>query len=72
VKTVGQEGDEDVSFDPLDRLMEDRAHFQIALEVLERRLDFSQLDVELPQLVRLVSIQIGAQQIATLAAAQFA
>jgi hypothetical protein len=28
-----------VSFDPLNRLMEDRAHFQIALEVLERRLD---------------------------------
>jgi len=33
VETAGHEGGEDARFDPRDRLMEDRAHFPVALEV---------------------------------------
>src|SRR5262249_12167929 len=42
------------------------------LEILEGRLDLGQLDVELPQVRRVLPTQIGAQQIATLAPARFA
>ena len=39
LKTVGEEGDEDVSFDALVVVMEDGTDRQVALEVLERLLD---------------------------------
>ena len=50
VQAVGQEGDEDVGFDPVLQLVVDRPQGQVALEVLEGLLDLDQLDVELPQL----------------------
>ena len=55
VETIGEEGDEDVRFDTLDQLIVDRTQPQIALEVLERRLDLGELDIESPQLGRLAS-----------------
>ena len=53
-------------------LMVDGAQLQIVLEVLEGRLDLDELDVELPQLGRLLPTQIGAQQIAAFAPAHLA
>jgi hypothetical protein len=50
VQAIGEEGDEDVRLDGLLELMIDRTLLQIVLEVLERRLDFDELNVELPQL----------------------
>src|SRR6266700_4229391 len=50
VQAIGQEGDKDVGFDALLQLMMDRAQLQIVLQCLERRLDFDELNVELPQL----------------------
>ena len=67
VKAIGQEGDEDVGFDALFQLVIDRAQSQIILEALEGRLDFGQLDIELPQLGGLLPVQIGAQEIAAFA-----
>ncbi len=46
VKTVGQEGDEDVGFDALFQLVIDRAQSQIVLEVLEGRLDLGNVPVD--------------------------
>jgi hypothetical protein len=59
----GHEGDEDVRLDAL--FMKDRADRQIPLQVLERHLDFSQLQAELPQLRRIGIGQIRARQIST-------
>ena len=67
VETIGEEGDEDVRFDALDQLMVDRTQSQIVVEGLERRLDFGELDIESPQLGRLASAEIGAQQRAAFA-----
>ena len=39
-----------MGFDALFQLVIDRAQSQIILEALEGRLDFGQLDIELPQL----------------------
>jgi len=72
VKAVGQEGDEDVRFDAVLKLVVDRTELQIVLEILERDLDLDELDIELPQMGRLSGAQIGAQQIAPLAAARLA
>jgi hypothetical protein len=64
VQAIGQEGDEDVRFDAMLKLVMDRAKLQIALEILERSLDLDELDIELPQLGRILIAQVGAQQIA--------
>jgi hypothetical protein len=48
VKAVGQEGDEDVGFDAVLKLMVDRAELQVVLEILEGGLDFGELDIESP------------------------
>ena len=69
VEAIGQEGDEDVRFDAVLKLMEDRTELQIIFEVLERGLDLDELNIEVPQLGRVLVTQIGAQQIAPLAAA---
>jgi len=45
---VSQKGDEDVGFDPLLVLMEDRANRQVAFEIAERFFDGDELDVILP------------------------
>src|SRR5258707_1574366 len=47
VKAIGQEGDEDVRFDAVLKLVVDRAELQIVLEILERGLDLDELDIEL-------------------------
>jgi hypothetical protein len=39
----------------------DGAQAEVVLEVLEGRLDLGQLDVELPQVGRVLPTQIGAQ-----------
>jgi len=41
-------------------LVMNRAEPQIVLEILERGFDFDELDVELPQLGRILVAQIGA------------
>jgi len=64
VQAVGEESDEDVRFDAVLKVMVD---LQIVLEVLERGFDLDELDVELPQLGRILVAQIGAEQIAPLA-----
>src|SRR5258708_21316272 len=46
VKAIGQEGDEDVRFDAVLKLVVDRAELQIVLEILERGLDLDELDIE--------------------------
>jgi hypothetical protein len=48
VQTIGQEGDEDVRFDAVLKLVIDRPELQIVLEILERSLDLDELDIELP------------------------
>jgi hypothetical protein len=45
--------------------MVDRADSQIALEIAEGFLNLGQLDIKLPELSRIDSDQIGAQQITT-------
>jgi hypothetical protein len=44
-------------------LVVNRAQLQIILQVLERRLDLGELDVELPQFGGLAPTQVGTQQI---------
>jgi hypothetical protein len=48
VKAVGEEGDEDMRFDAMLKLVVDRAELQIVLEIFERGLDLDELDIELP------------------------
>ena len=72
MQAIGEEGDEDVSLDALDQLMVDRAQLQVVLEILEGGLDFGELGVEPPQLRRLASAKIGAQQIAAFAPSHLA
>src|SRR5229473_4728232 len=50
VKTIGQEGDEDVRFDALLELVVDRPELQVVLEILERGLDLDELDIEMTQM----------------------
>ena len=49
MQTVGEKRDEDVRFDTLDMLMEDRPYRQITFEVLEGFFHGDQLQVEGPQ-----------------------
>src|ERR1700676_1645759 len=46
---ISQKGDEDVSFDPLFVLMEDRTDRQVAFEIAERLFDSDELRVVLPE-----------------------
>jgi hypothetical protein len=62
MQAVSDKGDENV------RLV-DQADSQIALEIAEGFLDLGQLDIKLPELSRIDSDQIGAQQITTFPAA---
>ena len=48
-------------FDAAFELMVDGAKLQIVLEVFERRLDLGELEVELPEILRISPTQIGAQ-----------
>ena len=67
VQAVGDEGDEDVRFDPLLALMEDRPQGEVVLEFLERLLDLGEPRVVPPQRGGVFAGQVGARQIAALA-----
>jgi hypothetical protein len=47
MQAIGEEGDEDVRFDAMLKLVVDRTELQIILEILERRFDLDELDIEL-------------------------
>ena len=49
LQTVGQEGKEDMSFDPTLILVEDRPYRQIAFQVLQRLFNGDELGIVLPQ-----------------------
>ena len=72
VQTIGHEGDEDMRLDAALELVVNRTQLEIIFQVLERRLDLGELDVELPQLGGLAPTQVGTQQIAALAPAHLA
>ena len=48
LQAVGEEGDKDVGVDTFIELVVDRTDGQVAFELFERLLDFSELDVVLP------------------------
>jgi hypothetical protein len=50
VQAIGEKGDEDMRFDAVFELMEDRPQVEIVLYGLEGRFDLDELDVELPEL----------------------
>jgi hypothetical protein len=60
---VGQESDEDVSFDPPLVLVEDRTDCEVAFEIAEGLFDGDELDVILPELGWIIVGEIGAQEI---------
>ena len=68
VQAVGHEGDEDVRLDPFPALMEYRTDGEVVLDVLERLLDLREPHVVAPQRRRVLAGQVGAQQVAALAA----
>src|SRR6478672_602272 len=70
VQAIGQEGDEDMRFDPGLVLMEDRPDGEVALKVLEVFFDADEQQVQIPQLGGVVFGEIGAQEIAPLAPAR--
>src|ERR1700736_656719 len=67
VQAVSNEGDENVSFDAILKLMIDGADRQITFEITESFLNLSQLNVKLPKPCWICSQQIGAQQVTTFA-----
>ena len=67
VQAVGQEGNEDVCFNPRFFLVVDRPDRKIAFEILERFFDLGELDVVTPQLGGVAAGEIGAQQITAFA-----
>jgi hypothetical protein len=69
VQAVSNEGDENVSFDAILKLMIDGADRQITFEITESFLNLGQLNVKLPKPCWIGSQQIEAQQVTTFAAA---
>ena len=67
LQAVRQECDEDMGFDPVLVLMEDRPDRQIAFQVFERLLHANKLSVVLPQQCGIVLGEVGPQQIASFA-----
>ena len=67
VEAIGEEGDKDVRFNALLILVMDRSYAQITFEVFEGFFDLDELRVEFPQLSRIVTGKIVAQQIASFA-----
>ncbi len=68
VQAVGDEGDEDVRLDASLPLVEHRTDGEIVLEFLEGLLDLRELHVVAPQGRGVFRGQVGAQQVAALAA----
>ena len=69
VQAVAHEGDEDVRLDALLALMEHRPDGEIVLEFLERLFDLESCILLAPQRRWILAGQVGAQQLAALAAA---
>ncbi len=59
LEAIGDEGDKDVGFDTMVELVIDRPDGEIAFEFLEGLLDLGELDVELPQVDRIIVTEIG-------------
>jgi len=70
VQAMGEEGDEDVCFDSLFILVEDRTGREIALESFEDFCDCHELQIVGPKLGGVVLDESGAEQIAVLAPAR--
>ena len=68
-QAVGDEGDKDVRLDPLLALVEDRPDREVVLELLERLLNFGQLNIQAPERGRVFGDHVGSQQITALATA---
>jgi hypothetical protein len=65
LQAISQERDEDVGFDPVLVLMEDRPYCQISFQVFEYLFDGNKLGIVLPQQRGVVLGEVGAQQIAS-------
>ena len=72
LQAVRKEGHEDVRLDAILVAVEDRPHGQIVFEFLEGLLDLGELDIERPQALWLLRIEVGAQQITTFTPAHLA
>ena len=66
-QTIGQKRNENMSFNSGFELVIDGTDRQITLQLLERLLDLDQLQIEPPQMARIIALDIGAQQIAAFA-----
>jgi hypothetical protein len=60
VRTIGQEGDEDMGLDPTFLVMEDRSDGEVPFEVFEGFFDGDELDVVLPESRGVAFGEIGA------------
>ena len=65
LQTISQERNEDMGFDPVLILMEDRPYRQISFQVLECLFHRNELGIVLPQQRGVVLGEVGAQQIAS-------
>src|SRR5260370_147445 len=72
MEAICQEGDGDMRLDAGLDLVIDRPDGEVAFEVLERFFDADELKIQAPQLGRVRLREIGAQQIAALAAGRLA
>jgi hypothetical protein len=60
LETIGEEGDENVRFDPSIHLVVNRPNTQVTFEFFERLFDFGRLDIPGPELDGIVAGEIGA------------
>jgi hypothetical protein len=66
-QAVSQEGDHDVGFDPLGSEVPDRTDGQIAFECADDGFNLGKLNVLAPEFGRITLLQVGAQQIGSVA-----
>ena len=64
-RTIGDEGDEDMSLDAMVEPVVDRPDREAALEFLEGLFDFGELDVIAQHPGRILRAQVAAQEIVT-------
>ena len=60
VRTIGQEGDEDMDLDPTFLVMEDQSDGEVPFEVFEGFSNSNKLDIVLPESLRVAFGEIGA------------
>lgn len=65
LQAVGHKCNKDVGINTIIALMVNRADGKVMFEFFERLLDFGELNVILPQFGRVLTIEIGAQQVTT-------